>query len=107
MIGMPQLYISTLLGEVAFLLQKHCTTEQQPADIKTKHKEPEFIKDEETPDNTAKMMPQPPHHKEDQPRGLTDQTVDAAHDFMEHAEEDREKVRSVPCLSSYRTIIWY
>lgn len=41
------------------------------------------------------MMPQPSHHKEDQPRGLSDQTVDAAHDFMEHAEEDREKVRSV------------
>lgn len=39
------------------------------------------------------MMPQPPHHKEDQPRGLTDQTVDAAHDFMEHAEEDLDKVR--------------
>ena len=38
------------------------------------------------------MMPQPPHHKEEQPRGLTDQTVDAAHDFMEHAEEDRDKV---------------
>ena len=44
--------------------------------------------------NTAKMMPQPPHHKEEQPRGLTDQTVDAAHDFMEHAEEDLDKVRS-------------
>ena len=39
------------------------------------------------------MMPQPPHHKEEQPRGLTDDTVDAAHDFMEHAEEDKEKVR--------------
>ncbi|KAL2113921.1 hypothetical protein VUR80DRAFT_1774 [Thermomyces stellatus] len=37
------------------------------------------------------MMPQPPHHKEEQPRGLTDQTVDAAHDFMEHAEEDMER----------------
>lgn len=42
------------------------------------------------------MMPQPPHHKEEQPRGLTDQTVDAAHDFMEHAEEDKDKVRSIP-----------
>lgn len=39
-------------------------------------------------------MPQPPHHKEEQPRGLTDQTVDAAHDFMEHAEEDKDKVGS-------------
>ena len=39
------------------------------------------------------MMPQPPHHKEKQPRGLTDDTVDAAHDFIEHAEEDKERVR--------------
>ena len=46
------------------------------------------------------MMPQPPHHKEDQPRGLTDQTVDAAHDFMEHAEEDRDKVRPDPFISN-------
>lgn len=91
---MPQLYIPTLLGkQIAFLLQRHYTTEQPPADIKTKDKEQQFNRDEETPDNTAKMMPQPPHHKEDQPRGLTDQTVDAAHDFMEHAEEDRDKVR--------------
>lgn len=53
------------------------------------------------------MMPQPPHHKEDQPRGLTDQTVDAAHDFLEHAEEDRDKVRPLVPYTSPTTPFVY
>lgn len=53
------------------------------------------------------MMPQPPHHKEEQPRGLTDQTVDAAHDFMEHAEEDMERVSALPSLIHEEDEGWY
>ncbi|SPO01449.1 uncharacterized protein DNG_04122 [Cephalotrichum gorgonifer] len=46
------------------------------------------------------MMPQPPHHKEEQPRGLPDETVDAAHEFLEHAEEDMEEAQKRASISS-------